>query len=494
MRWTKLFRDVRTESGRALIMLAAVAFALLAVSAMLSAYGIVTREVRVNYLGTNPASATIDVDAVTPQMLETAKAFPGIADAEARAVVEARVEVGGEWMRMLLFVVDDFETMRLNLFGRVSGAWPPPQGTMLVERQAAGVIGAAEGAALTIKTPHGTATGVSVSGIVHDTTLAPAWQEQTGYGYITRGTLAKLGEPAVLDELRILVAGSPTMAEIDARALALADLLKARGATVHDVKVPPPGQHPHQGQIRSGLLMFLSFAVLALVLAAILVAAVLAATLARQVREIGVMKAIGAQSRQIAAMYIVQLLVLGAVSLLAGMPFGVLVGGRLSELMAGTMNFVITSHAVPLWVYVLVIAAGLLMPLLAALPSIARASRVTVREALSSTGLSSSFGTAGLDRLLAVFQGIGLPWLLAARNAFRRRGRLLLALAMLATGGALFVTALSVRDGWRELAGAILSDRHYDVELQVHRHRAAGEDRKGAEARRFARCGRGLGF
>ena len=116
MRWTKLFRDVRTESGRALIMLAAVAFALLAVSAMLSAYGIVTREVRVNYLGTNPASATIDVDAVTPQMLETAKAFPGIADAEARAVVEARVEVGGEWMRMLLFVVDDFETMRLNLF------------------------------------------------------------------------------------------------------------------------------------------------------------------------------------------------------------------------------------------------------------------------------------------------------------------------------------------------------------------------------------------
>ena len=169
-----------------------------------------TREVRVNYLGTNPASATIDVDAVTPQMLETAKAFPGIADAEARAVVEARVEVGGEWMRMLLFVVDDFETMRLNLFGRVSGAWPPPQGTMLVERQAAGVIGAAEGAALTIKTPHGTATGVSVSGIVHDTTLAPAWQEQSGYGYITRETLAKLGEPAVLDELRILVAGSPT--------------------------------------------------------------------------------------------------------------------------------------------------------------------------------------------------------------------------------------------------------------------------------------------
>ncbi len=466
MRWTKLFRDVRTESGRALIMLAAVAFALFAVAAMLSAYGIVTREVRVNYMRTNPASATIDVGAVTPDMLETARSFPGIADAEGRSVIEARAKVGDEWMRMLLFVVDDFATMRLNLFTRVSGAWPPPEGTMLVERQAAALIGGNEGATLTIKTPHGAPTEIVVSGIVHDTTLAPAWQEQSGYGYITRETLAKLGEPPVLDELRILVAGDPSMAEIDVKALAMADLLKSRGADVHAVKVPPPGKHPHEGQIRSGLLMFLSFAVLALVLAAILVAAVLAATLARQVREIGVMKAIGARSGQIAAMYLVLLLALGAVSLLVALPLGALAGGQLSELMADTMNFTVTSHAVPAWVYAVVIAAGLLMPMAAALPAVARASRVTVREALSATGVPANFGAAGIERLLVAFRGIGLPYLLAARNTFRRRGRLLLALAMLATGGALFITALSVRDGWREIAATIYSDRNYDLELR----------------------------
>ena len=466
MRWMKLLRDARAESGRALIMLAAIAFALFAVSAMLSAYGIVTREVRVNYLDTNPASATIDVDEVTPQMLETAKAFPSISDAEGRAVVEARVKVGGEWMRMLLFVVDDFETMRMNLFKPVSGAWPPPEGTMLVERQAAGLIGASEGGALTVKTPHGTATEITVSGLVHDTTLAPAWQEQSGYGYITRQTLAKLGEPPVLDELRILVAGNPAMADIDAKALALAELLETQGAAVHAVKVPPPGQHPHQGQIRSGLLMFLTLAVLALVLAAILVAAVLAATLARQGREIGVMKAVGARSAQIAAMYLVLLLVLGSMSLVAGVPFGLWAGGRLSELMAETMNFTITSYLVPAWVYAVVVAAGLLMPLLAALPAIAKASRITVREALAASGVSSNFGSSGLDRWLASFRGVGLSYLLALRNTFRRRGRLLLALTMLATGGGLFVTALSVRDGWREAAGTILTDRHYDVEFR----------------------------
>ncbi|MBI4920992.1 MAG: ABC transporter permease [Devosia nanyangense] len=475
MRWTKLLRDVSAESGRALIMLAAIAFALFAVTAMLSAYGIVTREVSVNYLSTNPASATIDVEAVTPEMLQLAKTFPGITDAEPRSVIEARVEVGGEWMRMLLFVVDDFETMRLNLFRPVSGAWPPPEGTILIERMAAALIGAGEGGTVTIKTPNGAPTEVPVSGIVHDTTLAPAWQEQSGYGYLTMKTYAALGETPAFEELRILVGGNPGQAQVDAKALELADALRAQGFDVHDVKVPPVGQHPHQGQIGSALLMFLSLAVMALVLAAILVAAVLAATLARQVREIGVMKAIGARSGQIAVTYVGALLALGAIALVVSVPLGVLAAGALSNVMADTMNFTVTNYAVPLWVYGVVIAAGLLMPVIAALPAIVRASRITVREALSSTGVTSSFGSGLFDKALGALRGLGVTWLLAGRNTFRRRGRLLLSLALLATGGALFVTALSAREGWREIAASVLTNKHYDVEFRFAGQ--VGEDR-----------------
>ena len=467
MRWTKLLRDVRAESGRAVIMVAAIAFALFAVTAMLGAYGIVTREVSVNYMDTNPASATIDVDAVTPGMLDYALAHPGIADAEARSVIEARVRVDGEWMRMLLFVVDDFDTMRLNLFRPVSGAWPPPEGTILIERMAASLIHGSEGSTVTVKTPNGAPTDLVVSGIVHDTTLAPAWQEQSGYGYLTMKTFASLGERPVFEELRVLVEGNQTQSEIDAKALELADGLRSQGYAVHDVKVPPARQHPHQGQIASALLMFLSLALMALVLAAILVAAVLAATLARQVREIGVMKAIGARASQIGSMYIVMLLALGAAALALGVPLGILAATGLSRIMADTMNFTITSTAVPLWVYGTVIAAGLFMPIVAALPAIIGASRVTVREALASTGVSSTFGTGILDRALAYMPGLGVTWLLAVRNTFRRRGRLLLSVALLATGGALFMTALSAREGWREIAASALENRHYDVEFRL---------------------------
>ena len=258
---------------------------------------------------------------------------------------------------------------------------------------------------------------------------------------------------------------TPTQAEIDSKALALAAALQAQGVDVHDVKVPPPGQHPHQGQISSALLMFLGLAVLALVLAAILVAAVLAASLARQVREIGVMKAVGARSSQIGVLYVGALFGLGALALAISVPLGVLAAGSLSQIMADTMNFLVTDKTVPAWIYGVVIAAGLLMPVIAGLPSIVRASRITVREALSSTGVTSSFGARPLTRLLPSFGGIA--WLLATRNAFRRRGRLILSIALLATGGALFVTALSARDGWREIAASALTDRHYDVEFRL---------------------------
>ena len=43
----------------------------------------------------------------------------------------------------------------LNRFEPESGAWPPPRGTMLVERSSIKVLKAGVGAKLLIKTPHG---------------------------------------------------------------------------------------------------------------------------------------------------------------------------------------------------------------------------------------------------------------------------------------------------------------------------------------------------
>ena len=168
-------------------------------------------------------------------------------------------------------------------------------------------------------------------------------------------------------------------------------------------------------------------------------------------------------------------------------PLGSSAAERLSRAMADTMNFTVTNASVPLWVYAVLIASGLLLPLLVSLPTIVRASRVTVREALGAVGVNASFGARRFDRALTALGGVALPYLLALRNMFRRRGRLVLTLVLLAAGGGVFMTALNVRDGWRAMADRVLTDRLYDAAFLLERAGTGQPDRRRAGLGRWHR-------
>ena len=168
---------------------------------------------------------------------------------------------------------------------------------------------------------------------------------------------------------------------------------------------------------------------------------------------------------QIAGLYAVFLLGLGVVSLAVSVPPGLWAAGQLSLLMADTMNFTIADFTPPTWVFGVVVAAGILMPLAAAAFPILKASRITVREAISSGGTATGSPIGIVARLLTGIGVFGVSYVLAVRNSIRRPGRLALSIAMLATAGGLFITALSVRDGWQVMAANVLTDRNYDLEL-----------------------------
>ena len=455
-RWRKLTRDVRVERGRFLLMIAAVTVSLVGIGAVLGAFSILSREIARNYLGTRPASATLEIaGGVDAALLGEVRRHPLVAEAEAREVVVARARVGDDWRRLLLFVIDDFADLRLNAFYPESGVWPPPDGTMLVERSAVGMIRAIAGRPITVKTPHGAPQDVEVSGFVHDPGLAPAWQEVSGYAYVTRATLAGLGEAPILTELRIELHGRPLdLRTVEAGSAELGKWLGERGHVVHEIRVPPPGQHPHQRQMMTILTLMLVFAGMALVLSAILVASSLAAMLARQVREIGVMKAIGARAGQIGGLYLVLVGALGLVSVLLALPAGVLGARAFAGQVSRMLNFDLASLAIPGWVFGVLLLSGVLVPLLVAAIPIRRASRATVRQALDDHGVSA-------DRLRARLAF--LPPIL--RNPLRRPARLALTVALLAAGGAMFMTAIDVREGWDANAAKIYETRSYDVEV-----------------------------
>jgi putative ABC transport system permease protein len=457
-RWTKLLRDARAERGRLTLMVAAVAVSLAGIGAVLGAYAVLTREMSASYLGTRPAAATLEVPGgVDGPLLAAVRGLPGVADAEAREVVVARARVGGEWRRLLLFVVDDFGELRLNTFRRERGAWPPPEGAMLVERSAVSMLEADVGGRVVVKTTHGPATEVPVAGVVHDPGLAPAWQERSGYGYVTRATLGRLGEAPVLGELRLALTGKPgTVQEVEARAAEVARRVTAAGHPVTELRVPPLDQHPHERQMRTILAMLLAFASLGLVLSAVLVASALAALLARQVREIGVLKTLGATRWQVAGLYAVLVGAVGGAAALAAVPLGALGTHLLAGAVSRLLNLTLAREGVPAWVFAVQLVAGVVVPLAISAIPIRRAARRTVREVMDDHGVGGGTPWPG---------SAALP--LPLRNALRRPGRLALTLGLLAAGGATAITALQTKLGWDANVAKVYATRSYDVEVTL---------------------------
>lgn len=468
-RWKKLLRDLQSARGRMAMMVIAIAVSIFSVGTFLSAYTISIREMSRNYLGTNPASAFIELDRVDDALVQTVSQRPGISEAEAASWLGGRAEVSpNEWMPVLLFVTSDFKTSHISTVSPEAGAYPPVGQTILVEREVLPMLDLEVGDLLTVQTTNGTKQEIKISGTVHDPALAPAWQEQTVYGYITPASLRTLGESETLHILKVVVSDKPyDLAAIESTVSELTDWLKTQGYEVHEIRIPPPGRHPHESQMTSVITLFLVFSFMALLLSAILTATMINGLLAQQIRQIGIMKAIGARTRQITGMYLVLIVLLGIAASLVGVPLGIAAGRGFTSVIAQLLNLEVYSVAVPAWVYLVLFVMGILVPLLVALGPILKTTRTTVRETLNDYGISRDAAASNLRggwfRRIRFFDN---TLILALRNTFRRRGRLILTLSLLSAAGAMFMTGINVRSGWQAYIDQAASDRHYDLEIR----------------------------
>ena len=374
--------------------------------------------------------------------------MPQIARAEASSYIIGRFQIApGEWRELWLYVIPDFNNIQVDKFTPEQGAWPPATGEILLERTAVQVAQAKMGENVIVKIPNQKERTLSFTGTVHTPGLPPAWVESRVYGYITPETLALFGGDPTLKQLKILVAENQfDKAAITQTTYELKDWLEENGRTVSRIDIPEPGKHVHADLMAAFITMIGAMGLFALVMSGVLVTVMISAMLGQQIRQIGVMKAIGGDAGQIAGIYVVMVLVLGLVALAIGLPISLALGRALSNYEAVQMlNFEIFDDRVDLWVYGLIVAVGLLVPLLAAANPISKGSRITVLAALSDYGVGKGkFGTSRMDVWLSNLKGDARTFLLSLRNAFRRRSRLVLTLLTLTVAGANFMTAMNV--------------------------------------------------
>lgn len=470
-RYNKVIGDLTSDYSKNFMLVLAVAIGVFGIGSILGGYSVIKREMTDNYMSTVPASATIEIEeGITEDLLDSVKQFPGIKEAERHATLVARMKVGEKWYPLLLFIIDNFKDKRTNKVYHITGETEPPTGTMLVERTAFVVMQAKEGDELIIKTPHGQPYKIKLSGTVHDPGLAPAWQEQSGYGYITLSTLQMLGETQGFDQLRILVSEQPdSRKHIIEKAQAVSEQLKLAGYNIHEIQVPPPGRHPHQSQMSAVMSIFIVFSFLILILGSILVATSMATLMVKQIRQIGVMKTIGANSSQITRLYLVMIVLLCIVALIIAIPLSRLAASGFYNQIAVLLNLEIRDASMPYWVPALQIGSGIIIPLIAAAFPVIRGSRISVKNALDNYGVAQ--GNMGNKSWAVRFSQLDFfseTFRLSIRNVFRQRSRLTMTLGLLAAGGAMFMTAMNVSKAWEANLKRIYTQRLYDLEVRLN--------------------------
>lgn len=450
-RWRKVLRDLWGYKARTVLVVLSIAVGVFAVGMIAGTRVVLSREMHASWASVNPSSAGLFTGLFDDELVWTVSKMPEVGEVQARRgfSVRFKLDAGDEqWRRLLLYTYPDYKDIRIFKLRSESGAWPPPERQLLIERASLAWMGVEVGDEVIVEAPNGKLRTMRIAGTVHDLTqMEASWVGQAA-GYINAETMEWLGVGGGYDELDIIVAENQYDEEhIREVAQEVRNKVERSGRTVYYTWIETPGLHPADDDLEPIILILGSLGFLSLLASGFLVVNTLQALLGQQIRQIGIMKAVGARNGQIMGIYYSMVLIFCFLSLAIAVPLGALVSHELTNFIARLVNFNVSSFHVPTQVLLLEVAIGLVVPLVAALYPIISGVRVPAAEAMSDYGLSKShFGQGLLDRLLERIRGLSRPLLLSLRNTFRRKGRLALTLATLILGGAIFVGVFSVRE------------------------------------------------
>jgi len=480
-RWQKVWADLRANKIRSILMILSLAVGVFGVGVIMNTQAILDRNFSAGFAAVNPASATLVTDAFDEAWVKAVRRMPAIQEAEGRRKVAVRLQVGPDkWLDFDLYAIDDFDDIRVNKIRPDSGGWPPPKHQLLLERSALqtfDLAGLAIGDTLLIRTPDDNLRELRLAGFAFDFNQTPTPGTNKLYGYITLDTLDSLGQPRDYNELSFVVAEN-RLDENHIRQVAdqIADKLEKSGRAVYATLVATPGEHPMQKPVSAMLFILGTLGGLSLLGSGFLVANMISALMAQQIKQIGLMKAIGARTGQVMSLYLVLIFILSLLALLVAAPLAVGGAHGLANFFALMLNLNLTDFQIPQRVIVIQVVIGLIVPFAATLYAIRTGVGITVREAMSDYGLGqATFSPGPVDQFLERIQTLPRPFLLSWRNLFRRKGRLALTLTTLSLSGALFVTVASARASLLETLDSAYTYRKYDLRVDLSRPYRAGK-------------------
>ena len=470
-RWRKVFRDLSSHWFRTMLVVVSIAIGIFAVGVMLGGREVLLREFEADFEASVPADVTYRTMDFGAEIVAQAESEPDVAAVQARRSVTFRYTWPGstEDRTLSLEAFRDFNDIQVAKVVPLDGTpWPPGPGEVVLEAAAKQVGAYAVGDVLTVERADSDTVELRVAGFAHDINAVPAQFVGFETGYATLETMLDLGETEQYNQLSLVFADEDiSWAESSERAVELREeLFESENLQVFYTDVPEPGSH-FLGDIFSALsLLLLAIGGMALGLSAFLVVNTVSALMAQQVRQVGIMKAIGGSAGQLEWLYVVMVAIYGILAVAIGVPLTAAATRWFTDFAAEILNFQVTSYAPPPWVIAVEVVVGLVVPLAAAAWPVRRGTRMSVVRALNATGMTTAhFGHGLLDRVLGKIRGLPRPVALSLRNTFLRKGRLVLTLSTLVLASAVVMSVFSVRASIGRTIEDLEEWWRYDVQI-----------------------------
>ncbi|AMK75336.1 MULTISPECIES: ABC transporter permease [Methylomonas] len=380
-------------------------------------------------------------------LLEQVKAIPGVAGVDTMTPLSVHFRQPGEtdWRLGTLIIRPDYGNQHFDKTALQSGNWPNAN-QIAIENLSAALSSGLQSGDIEFETLQGPQT-LPIGGIVrHPFVKPPKFGGQVHF-FASTAQAAQFGIAAHSFRQLLVQIAEPYSSET-ARSVAgqIRSLLTAKHIGVNVTLLQDPEQHwgrPFLAGI-NGVLQIM--ALVSLALASVLILNTVSAHITQQTDQIGVMKALGAGTKTIAKLYLLEILLLALLAIVLAMPPALAAAYFSSCRLLALFNIDCGAFAVSLPAVAYMLLGGLLAPLLAALAPILRGAALTVRVAIASYGVGADFGYNRFDLYLEKFSARFLPTLSAAAlgNLFRRKARLVLTQSVLIVAGVMFLVLTSL--------------------------------------------------
>jgi putative ABC transport system permease protein len=455
----KIRSDLLDNLSRTIQVVLIIAIGSTAVGSIIGSLEFIQQDITTNWLQNDPASIGLSLgdEGVSQDLIDTMAKFQEVDQIEGQfqTSIKWRRRPDEAWQPATLRAREDYEDMKLFTLNLEEGAWPRNK-------------------VMTVNRGHGVKTGerlyleidnkerlVEIGGVTWYQNATPPNFGGTPDFFTTKEYFSDLTGSKNRTYIAASVPGQYSQVKARMAALRLEHEIEGQDVevfpgTTDNTKIIDPGKHPAQEPVDGVFFILQTMAFAALILGLFLVYNTITAIISQQIPQIGVLKAIGATRGQILRLYYTTVLIYGLLAALISIPLGALGAHSLRVFLVDFMNMNSGPLSISLRAMVIQIAICTLSPLLTATPPIFKGAGITVREAISSYGLSGGGGL--LDRLMAKLAFLPRMTSMAVSNTFRNKTRVFMTQITLVGAGVLFIAVLSVQASIRFTFGPVLFD------------------------------------